>query len=80
MTKTEILLMIATASTTLCVVNWVKRLGHLIEEPLAETSKKVVEAVEDAVQMPHKPKWPIDLATGRQIEIDPETGQEYFID
>lgn len=77
MTKTEILLMIATASTTLCAVNWVKRLGDLVEEPLAKAGKQVTEAVEVAVE---QPKGFIDFKTGRRVEIDPETGQEYFID
>lgn len=77
MTKTEILLMVATASTTLCVVSWVKRLASLVEKPLAEVSKQVTEAVEVAVE---QPKGFIDFKTGRRVEIDPETGKEYFVD
>lgn len=77
MTKTEILLMIATASTTLCVVSWVKRLGSLVEKPLAEASRQVTESVEEAVE---RPKGFIDFATGRRVDIDPATGEEVFVD
>lgn len=73
MTKTEILLMIATASTTLCAVSWVKRLANLVEKPLAETSRQVVEVFE-------QPKGFIDFKSGRRVEINPETGKEYFVD
>lgn len=79
MTKTEILLMIATASTTLCAVNWVKQLGGPVEEPLAKASKQAAELVE-VPRVVEQPKGFIDFATGRRVEIDPETGQEYFID
>lgn len=77
MTKTEILLMIATASTTLCAVNWVKRLSSLIVEPVAEANRQVVEVVEQTIE---QPRGFIDFETGRRVEINPETVQEYFVD
>lgn len=73
MTKTEILLMIATASTTLCGASWLNKLKDMVDKPLSDTSKKTLAVIE-------QPKGFIDFKTGRRVEIDPETGQEYFVD
>ncbi len=73
MNKTEILLIIATASTTLCGVSWLNKLKDMVDKPLANTSKKPVTVIE-------QPKGFIDYKTGRRVDIDPETGEEVFVD
>lgn len=70
MTKTEILLMIATASTTLCGVSWVNKLKNMVDKPLSDTSKKILTVVEQ----------PKRYKTGRRVDIDPETCEEVFVD
>ncbi|MFA9493664.1 hypothetical protein [Streptococcus sp. E17BB] len=75
MTKTEILLMIATASTTLCGVSWLNKLKDMVDKPPSDSniSKK-------ATTVSNQPKGFIDYKTGRRVDIDPETGKEYFLD